>query len=148
MRYVSVNRPYAATEGTLRFEPGETTQTVSVETLVDGLAEDAERFTVVLSAPSAATVADGTGVGTITDDAKERIGMVNRVILPEVGRALAFSAVTCRIDQVLAGSTTRGRAALPPAHPSLSPSLASARWASQPPLPGRPLLSPALTSGR
>ena len=139
---------YAATEGTLRFEPGETTQTISAETLADGLAEDVERFTVELSAPSGATVADGTGVGTITDDAKERIGKINRVILPEVVRALAFSAVTCRIDQVLAGGTTRGRAALPPARPSLSPALASGRWASQPPLSGRPSLSPALTSGR
>ena len=139
---------YAATEGTLRYEPGETTQTISAETLADGLAEDVERFTVELSAPSGATVADGTGVGTITDDAKERIGKINRVILPEVGRALAFSAVTCRIDQVLAGGTTRGRAALPPARPSLSPALASGRWASQPSLSGRPSLSPALTSGR
>ena len=139
---------YAATEGTLRYEPGETTQTISAETLADGLAEDVERFTVELSAPSGATVADGTGVGTITDDAKERIGKINRVILPEVGRALAFSAVTCRIDQVLAGGITRGRAALPPARPSLSPALASGRWASQPPLSGRPSLSPALTSGR
>ena len=139
---------YAATEGTLRYEPGETTQTISAETLADGLAEDVERFTVELSAPSGATVADGTGVGTITDDAKERIGKINRVILPEVVRALAFSAVTCRIDQVLAGGTTRGRAALPPARPSLSPALASGRWASQPPLSGRPSLSPALTSGR
>ena len=139
---------YAATEGTLRYEPGETTQTISAETLADGLAEDVERFTMELSAPSGATVADGTGVGTITDDAKERIGKINRVILPEVGRALAFNAVTCRIDQVLAGGTTRGRAALPPARPSLSPALASGRWASQPPLSGRPSLSPALTSGR
>ena len=139
---------YAATEGTLRYEPGETTQAISAETLADGLAEDVERFTVELSAPSGATVSDGTGVGTITDDVKERIGKINRVILPEVGRALAFSAVTCRIDQVLAGGTTRGRAALPPARPSLSPALASGRWASQPSLSGRPSLSPALTSGR
>ena len=139
---------YAATEGTLRYEPGETTQAISAETLADGLAEDVERFTVELSAPSGATVADGTGVGTITDDVKERIGKINRVILPEVGRALAFSAVTCRIDQVLAGGTTRGRAALLPARPSLSPALASGRWASQPSLSGRPSLSPALTSGR
>ena len=139
---------YKSASGELRFEPGETTQTVSVETLADGLAEDVERFTVELSAPSGATVADGTGVGTITDDVKERIGKINRVILPEVGRALAFSAVTCRIDQVLAGGTTRGRAALPPARPSLSPALASGRWASQPSLSGRPSLSPALTSSR
>ena len=139
---------YKSASGELRFEPGETTQAISVETLADGLAEDVERFTVELSAPSGATVSDGIGEGTISDDVKERIGKINRVILPEVGRALAFSAVTCRIDQVLAGGTTRGRAALPPARPSLSPALASDRWASQPSLSGRPSLSPALTSGR
>ena len=139
---------YKSASGELRFEPGEAARTVTVETLADELAEDTEWFTVELSAPSGATVTDGTGVGTITDGAKERIGKINRVILPEVGRALAFSAVTCRIDQVLAGGTTRGRAALPPARPSLSPALASGRWASQPPLSGRPSLSPALTSGR
>ena len=37
-------------------------------TIDDATAEEAETFTVELSAPSGATVADGTGVGTITDD--------------------------------------------------------------------------------
>ena len=37
-------------------------------TLDDGMPESEETFTVELSAPSGATIADGTGVGTITDD--------------------------------------------------------------------------------
>ena len=139
---------YTAVSGTLRFEPGETTQTISVVTLLDGLPEDVEQFKVELSSPSGATVADGTGVGTITDDAERRIGMINRVILPEVGRALAFSAVTCRIDQLIAGGITRDRAASTPARSALSPALTSGRWAAQPPLPGRPSLSPAMASGQ
>ena len=59
---------YKSASGELRFEPGETTQTVTVETLADELAEDTEQFTVELSAPLGATVADGVGEGTISDD--------------------------------------------------------------------------------
>ena len=39
-----------------------------METLADELAEDTEQFTVELSAPLGATVADGVGEGTISDD--------------------------------------------------------------------------------
>ena len=92
---------YTATMGTLRFEPGETSATIAVSTLTDEMAEGPERFTLELSDPVGATVADGTGVGTITDDHMARIGTVNRIILPEVGRALAFNAVTCRFDRSL-----------------------------------------------
>ena len=92
---------YTSTMGTLRFEPGETSATIAVSTLTDEIADGAERFTLELSDPVRATVADGIGVGTITDDHTARIGTVNRTILPEVGRALAFNAVTCRFDRPL-----------------------------------------------
>ncbi len=98
---------YAATEGTLRFEPGQTVHAVAVATLIDDVAEDAERFTLEISEPVRATIADGLGTGTITDTA-ERIGTVSRTILPELGRALAFTAVACRFDGSLAGSLARG----------------------------------------
>ena len=106
---------YVATEGTLRFEAGETRNTIVVPTIEDAAAEETEAFTVQLSDPAGATVADGNGTGTITDDVQQRIGVVNDVVLPEVGRALAFSAVRCRIDQVLAGSAPRGRSTEPSA---------------------------------
>ena len=111
---------YAAADGTLRFEPGETTRTVAVTTLGDEQLEGAEEFTMELSAPAGATIADATGAGTITDDAARRIGLVNQVVLPEVGRALAFSAVKCRIDQVLAGSAPRSGSVVPTPRLSLS----------------------------
>ena len=111
---------YAAADGTLRFEPGETTRTVAVTTLADEHLEGAEGFTVELSAPSGATIADASGVGTITDDAARRIGLVNQVVLPEVGRALAFSAVRCRIDQLLAGTAPRSGSLVPTPRLSLS----------------------------
>ena len=109
---------YTPTDGTLRFEPGETTGTITVATLADEVVEGAERFTVELSEPVAATIADATGVGTITE-AAERIEMVNRTVLPELARALAFTAVTCRFDQGLSGPTTGDRSQGPAGYLSL-----------------------------
>ena len=59
---------YTATSGTLRFDAGETRTTLAVPTLEDATAEETEGFTVQLSEPAGATVADGTATGTITDD--------------------------------------------------------------------------------
>ena len=121
---------YTSTSGTLRFDPGTTTRTVGVVALTDELVEGAERFTVELSAPVGATVADGTGVGTISDDVERRIELVNRTVLPEIGRALAFTAVRCRIDQALSGTASRAGAEKPAGHLSLSHALTSDGWTS------------------
>lgn len=53
---------------TLTFAPGDTTKTVNVPVVGDTLAEPAETFSVLLSAPTAATIAKAAGTGTITDD--------------------------------------------------------------------------------
>ena len=90
---------YDAVEGSLRFEEGQIRQTVAVAALADELVEGAERFTVELDTPVGATIADGTGAGTITDDADVPIEVVNRTVLPEIGRALAFTAVRCRVGR-------------------------------------------------
>ena len=121
---------YTSTSGTLRFDPGTTTRTVGVAALIDELVEGAERFTVELSAPVGATVADGTGVGTITDDVERRIELVNRTVLPEIGRALAFTAVRCRIDQAFSGAASRAGTEKPAGHLSLSHALTSDGWTS------------------
>jgi hypothetical protein len=65
---------YQAASGTLTFAPGETSKTVTVQIIGDRLAEAHETFVLNLSAPTNATVADGQGVGTITDD-EPRIGI-------------------------------------------------------------------------
>ena len=121
---------YVATEGTLRFDAGETNKTIAVPTLEDATAEETEGFTVQLRDPSGATVADGTATGTITDDDERRIEVVNDVVLPEVGRALAFGAVRCRIDQVLSGSAPRGTSTELSGHLALSPEARSGQWAA------------------
>ena len=68
---------FTAASGTLTFAPGQTTRTILVPTLNDAVAEPTETFTVNLSNPVGATIADGTGVGTITDDDATKFFVVN-----------------------------------------------------------------------
>ena len=62
---------FAAATGTLNFAAGVTTQTVTVLVNGDLLDELNETFFVDLSSPSNATLGDGQGLGTITDDDPE-----------------------------------------------------------------------------
>jgi len=59
---------YRATNGTLTFSRGQTSKRISVAVIGDRVAEDDESFTVTLSRPANATIADGTATGTINDD--------------------------------------------------------------------------------
>ncbi|WP_454017907.1 Calx-beta domain-containing protein [Azospirillum sp. Marseille-Q6669] len=56
---------YLATSGKLTFAAGETTKTVAVKVLSDDVTEGVETFNLKLSNPTQATIADGTGIGTI-----------------------------------------------------------------------------------
>ena len=97
---------YTAASGTLQFDPGMTSHTIRVAVLNDTAVEPPETFAVELSDPVRATLADGTGVGTITDDVEHRVERPIPTGLPEVGRAIAFSAVTCRIDRKMSDTRT------------------------------------------
>jgi uncharacterized repeat protein (TIGR01451 family) len=59
---------FIATNGTLVFLPGQTSQVVVVSVLGDVLFELNETFTLELSAPVNATLADAQGIGTILND--------------------------------------------------------------------------------
>jgi hypothetical protein len=60
---------YAATTGTVIFEPGETAKTATVQVNGDSTVEADETFNVDLAnAAGNATIADGHGVGTIVND--------------------------------------------------------------------------------
>jgi hypothetical protein len=59
---------YTAVSGTVTFAPGSTTQTINVPVIGDLFDENDETFSVNLTSPVNATVADGQGVGTILDD--------------------------------------------------------------------------------
>ena len=56
---------YTATSGTLTFAAGETSETVSVPLLDDTIDEGSETFTLTLSNPTGAQIADGEATGTI-----------------------------------------------------------------------------------
>jgi hypothetical protein len=58
---------YQARAGQLEFSAGETEQTITVPVLMDLENEPAETFTVTLTAPSGATLADAVATGTITN---------------------------------------------------------------------------------
>ena len=58
---------YTSASGTVTFAAGETSKTVAVTTLGDVEQEAAETFTVTLSNPDGATLADASGAGTINN---------------------------------------------------------------------------------
>ena len=58
---------FTGTSGTLTFLPGQTTGTIVVPALVDGLDEPTEAFTLALGNVTNATIADVQAVGTILD---------------------------------------------------------------------------------
>jgi Calx-beta domain len=59
---------FTNTSGTLTFPAGTTSLTVTVPVVGDTTVEPTETFTVGLSNPANATIADGTGQGTVTND--------------------------------------------------------------------------------
>lgn len=59
---------YQAASGSLTFAPGTTTRTVSVDVLGDTAIETDESFVVNLNGPVGATLLDGQGRATISDD--------------------------------------------------------------------------------
>ena len=90
---------YEPASGTLTFSPGARRRTVSVRTRADATDEPNETIAVRLRNPDGATLRDAVGVGTIIGDVERRVERTGRALLPELGRALAFDAAKCRLDQ-------------------------------------------------
>ena len=59
---------FLAQSGMLTFTPGQTSNTISIVVLGDTDVESNETFDLILRAPTGATLADGTGRGTINND--------------------------------------------------------------------------------
>ena len=75
---------FLARSGTLRFAGGNKKKQVAVTVVGDMLDEANETFFVRLSNPVGATIADGQGVGTITDnDAPPTVSSVATLTVPE-----------------------------------------------------------------
>jgi hypothetical protein len=84
---------YEAATGTLTFNPGETTKTVSVNITGDLTNEFDETLLLNLSEPTNAGIADGQGVGTITNDDTPVL-----LIDATTGRAVALDSVNLTRD--------------------------------------------------
>ena len=97
---------YVATSGTLMFEPGVSRQTIKVQTLSDDIDESSETLILRLGNAQGVRLQDAVGIGTIIGEAERRISLVNRAYLPEMGRAIAFNTIRCRIDRALSGAAS------------------------------------------
>ena len=93
---------YEATSGTLTFDAGETTKTVSVPVHGDALDEGDETLTLTLSNPTGAYLADATATGTITND-----GPIPQAWLARFGRTVADQVLDA-VDARLRGARTPG----------------------------------------
>jgi uncharacterized repeat protein (TIGR01451 family) len=92
---------YTATSGTLTFNPGVTTQTISVPILGDMLHEANETFTVDLSAPVNATITPGAGTGTIQND---DLGHADLTITKTTTGSAFFAAQTITYNIVVSNA--------------------------------------------
>ena len=79
---------YTATSSWVAFAAGETSRTVSVPVLDDGIDESSETLTLVLSDPYASHIVDGEATGTITND-----DPMPQAWLARFGRTVAGQAV-------------------------------------------------------
>jgi hypothetical protein len=98
---------YDATSGTLTFAPGDTSETVTVTITDDAVNEAAEGFTVDLSAPTNATLADATGDGTITDDdAAPTLSIADAAVDEGAGTASFTVSLSAASGQTVMGAGT------------------------------------------
>ena len=80
---------YTAKSGTLTFNAGELSKTISVTVLEDGTDEESETFTMTLSSPTGgALLSDATATGTITNN-----DPMPKAWLTRFGRTVASQAV-------------------------------------------------------
>src|SRR5213596_2817409 len=79
----TADNDYVAANGTLTFNPGDTTKTITVNVNGDTKFESNETFFVNLSGATNATIADGQGQGTIVNDDAQPSISINDVSLAE-----------------------------------------------------------------
>ena len=105
---------YTAGSGSLRFDVGDTTRTVSVPVTGDNMDEPNETFTVTLSNAVGATLGRAVGTGTIVDDEDAPRASITDAGAMTEGETLAFpvrlshpSAKPVTVRCVLGGMATR-----------------------------------------
>ena len=100
---------YTAGNGSLTFNAGDSTKTVSVSVTGDDVDEPDKTFTVTLSNASGATIGDAEATGTIRDDDDEPTVtlVLTPASIPEAGsEADRTSTVTARLNHPSSEATT------------------------------------------
>ena len=95
------------TSGTLTFAAGVTSQTLSVPVSGDALYEADESFSVALSAASGATIADGSGLGTIANDDAAPALAIDDVTVTEGNSGTTSAAFTVSLSAASGLPVTR-----------------------------------------
>ena len=104
----TANADYVPVSGPVILEPGRTSRTVRVVVLDDTLHEPDETFTLVLSDPSHATLADAEATGTIEDDDESGV----QAWLARFGRTAAGHVVDAVGERVRAASAVQSQATI------------------------------------
>ncbi len=101
----TAGQDYTEGGGSLRFNAGDSSKTVSVTVADDDVDEPDETFTVTLSNPSGATLGDDTATGTITNDDDDPT--VTLVLTPDtIAENGGTSTVTAHLDHPSSEETT------------------------------------------
>ncbi len=91
---------YTTNTGTLTFNPGVTTQTVTVLVTGDTVFENAETFFVNLSGPTNATITDNQGLGTVTNDDAAPTISIDDVTVSEADGTITFTVTRTGATEV------------------------------------------------
>ncbi|MGB0207967.1 MAG: Calx-beta domain-containing protein, partial [Candidatus Puniceispirillaceae bacterium] len=112
--YATVNssaiagKDYTSTSGTLTFNPGEESKSISIPVLSDNVFEPTEKFKVILSNPVNATIAVGTSNVTLTDDDKLLSPAQSAVISDAIlfGKNSSLRSETAFFGRILSRNTS------------------------------------------
>jgi hypothetical protein len=98
---------YTSTSGSLQILPGSTSNNLlSINVLGDAIHEMDETFNVNLTGPTNATMADGLGVGTITDDDPLTVSINNDAQVVEGNSGTTPMTFTVSLNRLAQASTT------------------------------------------
>jgi len=100
------NNDYTAASGTVTFAPGVLTQTITILVNGDTTFEANEAFFVNLTNPTNATIADGQGVGTITNDDASPTLTIDDVTVTEGNAGTVNATFTVSLAGLSALTTT------------------------------------------
>jgi hypothetical protein len=98
---------YTNASGALTFNPGQTSRTINITVLGDIVDEGSqENFTVTLSNPTNAALADATGSGTILDDDIAQVSVSNDPAAPEGNSGTSLIVFTVTLTRPAAFSVS------------------------------------------